>query len=86
VWPHCALDHSPLDLNSTPHRGDHARELAQHPVTGGLDDPAMVFDDFGVDECAAMLFEPLVRPLLIRPHQTRIASHVGGEDRGETAD
>ena len=27
-----------------------------------------------------------MRPLLIRPHQARIARHVGGEDRGEAAD
>jgi hypothetical protein len=27
-----------------------------------------------------------VRPLLIRAHQTRIARHIGGEDRGEAAD
>jgi hypothetical protein len=26
-----------------------------------------------------------VRPFLIRPHQPRVARHIGGEDRGETA-
>ena len=30
-------------------------------------------------------FEPLVRALLIRAHQTGVAGHVGGEDCGETA-
>ena len=30
--------------------------------------------------------EPFVRPLLIRPHQARVARYIGGEDRGETAD
>jgi len=33
-----------------------------------------------------MRLELLVRALLIRPHQARIAGHVGGEDRGEAAD
>src|SRR6516164_11764610 len=32
-----------------------------------------------------MCLEKFVRPLLVRAHQTRIACHVGGEDRGETA-
>ena len=31
-------------------------------------------------------FEALVGSLLVRPHQARIARHIGGKDRGETAD
>jgi len=34
---------------------------------------------------AAMRLEPFVRALLVRTHQARIAWHIGGEDRGETA-
>jgi hypothetical protein len=30
--------------------------------------------------------EPLVCPSSSNPHQLRIARHIGGEDRGETAD
>src|SRR5580704_14519526 len=33
-----------------------------------------------------MGLEPLVRPLLIAPHQARVPRHIGGEDRGEAAD
>src|SRR5262249_33233396 len=33
---------------------------------------------------APMRLEPLVRALLVRPHQSRITRHIGGEDRGET--
>ena len=33
-----------------------------------------------------MRLQAFVRPLLIGPHQARIARHVGGKDRGETAD
>src|SRR6516164_3496588 len=32
-----------------------------------------------------MCLEKFVRPLLVGAHQTRIACHIGGEDRGETA-
>src|SRR5271156_1198926 len=33
-----------------------------------------------------MPLEPLVRPLLIRPHQARVPRHVGSENCGEAAD
>src|SRR6516162_1838145 len=41
--------------------------------------------DLRVDELAAMRLEAFVRPLLVCPHQTRVARHIGGEDRGKTA-
>ena len=41
--------------------------------------------DLRVDEFAAMRLEALMRAFLIRAHQARIASYIGGEDRGETA-
>ena len=41
--------------------------------------------DLRVDELAAMRLEAFVRAFLIRAHQARIARHIGGEDRGETA-
>jgi hypothetical protein len=41
--------------------------------------------DLRVDELAAMRFEALVRSFLVRAHQTRVARHIGGEDRGKTA-
>ena len=42
--------------------------------------------DLRVDELAAMRLEAFVRAFLVRAHQARIARHIGGEDRGETAD
>jgi hypothetical protein len=65
------------------HRINHARELHQHPVAGSLDDATMMFSDFGVNQLAAMPFEPFVRPFLIRAHVTRVARHIGSEDRGK---
>src|SRR5437773_11309581 len=32
-----------------------------------------------------MRCDAFVRPLLVRPHQPRVARHSGGKDRGETA-
>jgi hypothetical protein len=42
--------------------------------------------DLRVDELAAMRLEAFVRAFLVCAHQTRVARHVGGQDRGETAD
>ena len=46
---------------------------------------AMMLGDFRIDELAAQRFEAFERAFLVRPHQPRIARHIGGEDRGETA-
>src|SRR6516225_3792527 len=42
--------------------------------------------DLRVDQLAAMRLELLVRPFLVCTHQPRIARHIGGQDRCETAD
>jgi hypothetical protein len=63
-----------------------AREFQQHPVAGRLDDAAGMLADLRVDELAAMRLEALVRAFLVHAHQARIARHIGGQDRGETAD
>jgi hypothetical protein len=39
-----------------------------------------------IDQLSEMGLESLVRPLLIRSHQARVARDVGGEDRGKAAD
>ena len=61
-----AVDHRPLDLGSAAHRIDDAGELSQHPVAGRLDDPAVVFGDFGVNQLLEVGFQPLVCTFLIR--------------------
>jgi hypothetical protein len=45
----------------------------------------MMFLDLGIGELTPQLLQRGERPLFIRPHQPRVASHIGGEDRGETA-
>ena len=37
------------------------------------------------DDAYRQAMEPFVRPLLVEPHQPRIAGHIGCEDRGQTA-
>ena len=44
----------------------------------------MLFD-LRIDQFAQMRLEAFVRPLLIRPHQTRIARHISGENGGQPA-
>jgi hypothetical protein len=46
---------------------------------------AMVLLDFRIDQLAQMRPEALVRAFLVRAHQPRVARHIGGKDRGETA-
>jgi hypothetical protein len=46
---------------------------------------AVVLLDVRVDKLAAMRFEATKRAFLVHTHQPRIARHICGEDRGETA-
>ena len=80
-----AIDHRALQLGGAADRVDDAREFHQHPVAGRLDDAAGVLADLRIDQLAAMRLEAFVRAFLVRSHQPRIARHIGGEDRGETA-
>jgi hypothetical protein len=41
--------------------------------------------DLRIDQLPQMRPEALVRALLIRSHQPRVARHIGGEDRGKTS-
>jgi len=80
-----ALRHRPLHRDGTAHRIDDAAELDQHPIAGGLDDPAVMLGDLRIDELAAQRLEAFERALLILPHQPRIPRHIGGKYRGKTA-
>jgi hypothetical protein len=81
-----AVDHRPLHLGGTADGVDDARELDQHPVASRLDDTAGMLADLRVNELAAMRLQAFVRALLVRAHQARVAGHISGQDRGETAD
>jgi len=47
---------------------------------------AAMFCNFRIDHLGAKRLQPAERPFLIRPHQTRIARDIGGEDGSEAAD
>jgi hypothetical protein len=44
-----------------------------------------MLSNFRIDQIAEMRFEAFVRAFLIRPHQPRVAGHIGGKNRGKTA-
>ena len=80
-----AVGHRALDFAGTAHRVDHTGEFRQYAVAGGLDDAAAMLADLRIDHFAQMRLEAFVRAFLIGAHQARIAHHIRGEDRGETA-
>jgi hypothetical protein len=63
---------------------DHRAELDQHPVAGGLDDPPAMLGDERISGHAMLAYCPR-RARLVVAHQPRVAGHIGGKDRGETA-
>jgi hypothetical protein len=77
--------HPALNLYSTPHSIDDTWKFREHAVAGIFDDPTSVLIDLRINQLAKVGLEAFVRPLLIRPHQPRIASHISGKDGSETA-
>src|SRR4051812_15826594 len=72
------LHHPALDPYSAAHSVHNARELRQETIAGVLYGTAPVLFDLWFNELPKMGFEALVRPLLVRSHETAIAGHVGG--------
>ena len=81
-----AVGHAALNLNRTADGINDAWELSEQAVAGVLYRMAPVLGDLRLDQLPEMPLQPFVCPLLIRPHQARVARHVGGEDRGKAAD
>ena len=77
--------HALLDLDRARHGIRDARELDQHAVAGGLDQPPLVLGDRRVDQLETMGLETRERARLIGFHQAAVADHVGGEDGREPA-
>ena len=44
-----------------------------------------MFVDLLLNQLSEMGLEPFVRAFLVRPHQARVARHIGGEDGGKMA-
>ena len=80
-----ALDRRPLHGERAGDGLDHARELDQEAVAGRLDETAMMLCDLGIDQFAAMRFEPRERAFLVLAHQPAVARVIGREDRRQPA-
>src|SRR6266851_4310326 len=80
-----ALSHAALDLDGAAHGVNHAGELDQHAVAGGLDDAAVMLLDLGVDQRPAVRPQLRERALLVGSHQPAVADHVRRQDGGELA-
>jgi hypothetical protein len=59
------------------------RKPEQQAVAGGLDDMSLVRGNEWIDQLFAMAFKRQVSALFIYAHETRVARHVGGDDRGK---
>jgi hypothetical protein len=73
-----------LDLDRALDRIHDAGELREHAVTGGVDEPAAMLLDEGVNDFA-IRGKCLQRRLLIFPHEAAVAVDVGAEYGGELA-
>ena len=81
-----AANHSALDFGGATHRVHDTPEFREKTVAGVFDHTAPLLGDLRIDQLGEMRPHALVRALFVGAHQARVAGHIGGEDRGETAD
>jgi hypothetical protein len=74
-----------LKLQCGSNRFDRARELRQKPVAGVLHDAAAVISNSGLDTTRQKHCQFGVRSFFVIVHEPRIASHVGGQYRRQSA-
>jgi hypothetical protein len=65
--------HRRLNLDHASHCIDHAGELEQQPVTGGLDDAPAMGSDRRIDYIAAQCLQCRQRAAFVPPHEARIS-------------
>ena len=81
-----AVGHRRLHLDRAAHGIDHARELQQQAVAGGLDDaPAVRWRSRGRRLPRRKAFSAAKRAALVAAHQPRVARDVGRHDGGKAA-
>src|SRR5260370_13174654 len=66
------LGHRLLHLDRAADRIDDAGKFDQHAVAGGLDDPAVLFDDLRIEQIAAQRYEAFGRAFPVRSHHSQI--------------
>ena len=73
-----AFGHAALQFHRAAHRIHDARKFRQQAVAGVFDHAAAMLGNLRIYQLGEVRPEPLVRAFLIRPHQARIARHIGG--------
>jgi hypothetical protein len=76
-----AFDHLALDLDSATHCVHNTREVNQHSVAYGFDDPSAMFIDLGVEEITPKRLQLCERVLLVNAYQATKASDISGKNR-----
>jgi hypothetical protein len=77
--------HSPLYVNCATKCSVRAVEFKEHPVTGGLDDPAAELTNLGIDDALANLPQSGERSSLVTLHVSAEADYIGDQDRRKSA-
>jgi hypothetical protein len=73
-----------FSIERTAHRVD-AGKLGEQSVAGVFDHSATVLGDLRVDHFGEMSLQALVRALLIRAHQARIAGNIDCQDARQSS-
>jgi len=83
--PGISLGHAPLDFNSTTEGVNYACELGQHPIPGGLNDPAAMLCNPGGDKLTVEDLKLGKGALLVSADETAVTRDVCSKDRREPA-
>jgi hypothetical protein len=78
-----ALNEAVLHLDRATHGVEHAAELDDRPVAGGLDDAAVMGRLLGVDQVAAKPSETRECSVLVGAGKPRVAHDASHQDRGQ---
>jgi hypothetical protein len=78
-----ALGLSALHTDGTPQSVDHTVKLYEQAVAHGLDQPAMMFRERGLENLVLVGLKARARPLLVCLTQPAIAGDVCDQDGGE---
>ena len=78
--PGIAPGHRLLHLGRAAQSVHHAGEFDEQSVAGGLDQPAAMCGDLGVDQFAAVRLQPCQRAFLVGAHQPAVAGNIRRQD------
>ena len=79
-----AGDHVLLDHDAAAYSFDRTIENRNEAVAGGLDQPAVIFGDAGLDEAALDPLHAAVRSLLVDFHQPAVTGDIADDNRRKT--